>query len=159
MLGGGFLNSRLAQRIRVTEGLSYGIGSSLSAKADEEDGRFQVFAIAAPQNISRVESSFKDEMSKALAGGFTQKEVDADRDGWLQSRQVSRAEDATLCGILNLLAHNDRTLAWDQKLEDQVRALTPQQVDDAFKRNIDPAEISIIKAGDFKKVTAAGGGK
>ncbi len=159
MLGGGFLNSRLAQRIRVKDGLSYGIGSNLSAKADEEDGRFQAFAIAAPQNISKVESAFKDEMTKALHDGFTQKEMDADRDGWLQSRQVNRAEDASLCRMLNTLDYDGRTLAWDQTLEDKVKALTPQLVDEAMKKNIDPANISIIEAGDFKKVAAAGGSK
>ena len=159
MLGGGFLNSRLAQRIRVKEGLSYGIGSSLSAKADEEDGRFQAVAIAAPQNISKVESAFKDEMTTALRDGFTQKEMDADRDGWLQSRQVNRAEDASLCRMLNNLDYDGRTLAWDQTLEDKVKALTPQQVDEAMKRNIDPVNISIIEAGDFKKVAAASGDK
>jgi zinc protease len=158
MLGGGFLNSRLAQRIRVKEGLSYGIGSSLTAKSDEEDGRFQAFAIAAPQNITKVESSFKDELAKALADGFTQKEVDADRDGWLQSRQVNRAEDASLCRMLNTLDYDGRTLAWDQQLENKVKALTPQQVGEAMKKNIDPAAITIIKAGDFKKVAAAGAG-
>jgi zinc protease len=152
MLGGGFLNSRLAQRIRVQEGLSYGIGSTLSAKTDEEDGRFQVYAIAAPQNIAKVESAFHDEMTKALRDGFTQKEMDADRDGWLQSRQVTRAEDASLCRMLNNLDYDGRTLAWDQALEDKVKALTPERVDEAMKKNIDPAGISIIKAGDFKKV-------
>ena len=159
MLGGGFLNSRLAQRIRVKEGLSYGIGSNLSAKADEEDGRFQASAIAAPQNISKVESAFRDEMTTALRDGFTQKEMDADRDGWLQSRQVNRAEDASLCRMLNSLDYDGRTLAWDQTLEDKVNALTPQQVDEALKRNIDPGNILIIEAGDFKKVAAASGDK
>ena len=31
MLGGGFLNSRLATRIRQKEGLSYGVGSVFNA--------------------------------------------------------------------------------------------------------------------------------
>jgi zinc protease len=159
MFGGGFLNSRLAQRIRVKDGLSYGIGSNLTAKSDEQDSRFQVFAIAAPQNITKVESAFKDEMAKALQDGFTQKEVDADRDGWLQSRQVARAEDASLCWMLNTLDHDGRTLAWDQALEDKVKVLTPQQVDDAMKKNINPADITIIKAGDFKKVADSDNGK
>jgi len=159
MLGGGFLNSRLAQRIRVKDGLSYGIGSSLSAKADEKDGRFQVFAIAAPQNVAKVESAFQEELGKALKDGFTQKEVDADRDGWLQFRQVNRAEDASLCRMLNGLNHEDRTLAWDQALESKVKSLTPEQVVEAMKKHIDPANITIIKAGDFKKASAVGGGK
>ena len=31
-------------------------------------------------------------------------------------------------------------------------ALTPQQVNEAFQRHVDPAVISIVKGGDFKKV-------
>src|SRR5665213_795494 len=57
MLGGGFLNSRLATRIRVKDGLSYGVGSVLSAKSTEKDGQFQVYAIAAPQNVAKVETA------------------------------------------------------------------------------------------------------
>src|ERR1035441_6253367 len=66
MFGGGFLNSRLASRIRVKDGLSYGIGSSFSAKSDDKDGQLQVFAIAAPQNVAKVEADFKEEWDKAL---------------------------------------------------------------------------------------------
>jgi predicted Zn-dependent peptidase len=43
---------------------------------------------------------------------------------------------------------NDR---WDAKLEAAVAALTAQQVSDAFKRHVDPATISIVQGGDFKK--------
>jgi len=42
-------------------------------------------------------------------------------------------------------------MLWDAKLEAAVAALTPQQVSDAFKRHVDPAAISIVKGGDFKK--------
>ena len=42
MLGGGFLNSRLATRIRVKDGLSYGVGSRVRASSHEPDGEFMV---------------------------------------------------------------------------------------------------------------------
>ena len=42
-------------------------------------------------------------------------------------------------------------MAYDVKLEAAVAALTPQQVSAAFKRHIDPATVSIVKGGDFKK--------
>ncbi|HKF47020.1 MAG TPA: pitrilysin family protein [Terracidiphilus sp.] len=154
MLGGGFLNSRLAQRIRVKDGLSYGIGSQFSAAPHEPDATIMTFAIAAPQNVTKVESAFKEEVERALRDGFTQKELDADRDGWLQSQQVSRAEDAALCGMLNGHEFNGRTFAWDQTLEDKVKALKPDDVAQAMKRNIDPADFTIVKAGDFKKAAA-----
>lgn len=154
MFGGGFLNSRLASRIRVKDGLSYGIGSRFSAKSEEKDGQLQIFAIAAPQNVAKVEADFKEELDKVLKDGFTQKEMDADRSGWLQSRQVSRAEDGSLAGML--IAHDldGRKMAWDDELEKHVTALTPDQVAAAFRRNVDPARVSIIKAGDFKKAAA-----
>ena len=85
MLGGGFMNSRLATRIRVKDGLSYGAGSQISASSHEADGEFMVFAIAAPQNISKVEADFKEELARALKDGFTPSEIDNDRVGWLQS--------------------------------------------------------------------------
>jgi zinc protease len=151
MLGGGFLNSRLAQRIRVKEGLSYSINSSFFAAAHEEDARFLAYAIAAPQNIDKVESAFREEIARALRDGFTQQEMDADRDGWLQSRQVSRAEDGLLCRMLNSHAMDGRMLAWDQALDDKVKALTPDQVIQALKRNLDPAVLVTVKAGGFKK--------
>jgi zinc protease len=155
MFGGGFLNSRLASRIRVKDGLSYGIGSRFSAKSEEKDGQFQIFAIAAPQNVAKVEADFKEEMDKVLKDGFTQKEMDADRSGWLQSRQVSRAEDGSLADML--LSHDldDRKMAWDEELEKHVTALTPDDVAAAFRRNLDPARVTIIKAGDFKKAAAS----
>jgi zinc protease len=151
MLGGGFLNSRLATRIRVKDGLSYGVSSSLSAKPNEQDGQFQAFAIAAPQNVAKVEAAFKEEMQRALTDGFTQKELDDDRTGWLQGQQVNRSEDNSLVRTLTSRDYDGRTMAWDEELEKKVSALTPDDIGKAVRRTIDPAQISIVKAGDFKK--------
>jgi zinc protease len=155
MLGGGFMNSRLATRIRVKDGLSYGVSSSVGAKAVEKDGQFQAFAIANPQNVGKVETAFKEELALALKDGFTQKEMDADRDGWIQSRVVTRAEDRSLAGTLTGRAFDGRTLAWDEQLENKVKALKPEDVTAAFRKYLDPAQISIVRAGDFKKAAAA----
>jgi zinc protease len=155
ILGGGFLNSRLATRIRVKDGLSYGVSSGVSAKPFEPDGQFQVFAIAAPQNVAKVEAAFKEEIARALKDGFTQQEVDADRDGWLQQRQLSRAEDRTLAQMLTFRDLDGRTMVWDKGLEARVRSLTPEDIRAALARHLDTARMSIVKAGDFKKAEAA----
>jgi zinc protease len=154
MMGGGFLNSRLATRIRVKDGLSYGVSSSLTAKSNEKDGRFQAFAIANPQNVAKVEIAFKEEMARALKDGFTQQEMDADRDGWLQSRTLQRAEDRSLAALLTTRDYDGRTLQWDEDLEKKVAALKPEDVAAAMRRNLDPAQITIVKAGDFSKAAA-----
>lgn len=154
MLGGGFLNSRLATRIRVKDGLSYGVGSMVSASTHEENGRFTVYAIAAPQNVAKVETAFKEELERAWKDGFTQKEVDDDRNGWLQSRVLRRSDDGTVAQILVGYDEDGRTFQFDQDLETKVTKLTPGEILDAMRSTIDPAQISIVKAGDFKKAAS-----
>jgi zinc protease len=88
MLGGGFLNSRLATRIRQKEGLSYGVGSQFSASSLDKSGTFMSYAIYAPQNAEKLEAAFKEEIDKALKEGFTAEELKAAKSGYLQSRQV-----------------------------------------------------------------------
>src|SRR5207244_2311917 len=75
MLGGGFLNSRLATRIRQKEGLSYGIGSQISASPLDKSGSFTASAIYAPQNAGKLEAAFKEEIARALKDGFTEQAV------------------------------------------------------------------------------------
>jgi zinc protease len=67
MLGGGFLNSRLATRVRQKEGLSYGISSQLQASSLDRTGVFIITAIYAPQNAARLEAAIKEELTRALA--------------------------------------------------------------------------------------------
>ena len=151
MLGGGFLSSRLATRIRQKDGLSYGVGSGLNVSALDQWGRFTATAIYAPQNVDKLEAAFKEEIDKVLKDGFTAEEVTAAKTGYLQSRQVSRAQDNELSGRLNNYLFLDRTLRWDADLDEKLKLLTPDQIGAAMRRHINPSKISIIKAGDFKK--------
>ena len=59
MLGGGFLSSRLASRIRQKDGLSYGVGSGLNVSALDNFGRFTASAIYAPQNVGQAGSGLQ----------------------------------------------------------------------------------------------------
>lgn len=153
MLGGGFLNSRLATRIRQEEGLSYGVGSGLSAHALDETGTFQVFAIYAPENRDRLEAAFRDEMRKLFADGFTAEEFEAARSGWLQQRTVQRSNDEYLRTTINNNIFYGRSMQFERELEDAVRALTVEDVNRAMREHLDLDALVIVKAGDF-----AGGG-
>ena len=151
MLGGGVLNSRLAMRIRQKEGLSYGVGSGIFVSAIDQFGRFTATAIYAPQNVDKLEAAFKEEIARMLKDGFTAEEVAAAKSGYLQSREVSRAQDNELLGRSNTYLFIGRTFAWDADFEAKIKALTPEQINAAMRRYVDPAKISIFKAGDFAK--------
>jgi len=148
---GGAPTSRIFSRIRVKEGLSYDASAFFSIPTKDDSGRFSANAIAAPQNTPKVEAAFNEELVKALKDGFTADEVEKAKKAWLDNRAVSRAEDASLASLLAGRARWDRTAIWDEKLEGAVAALTPVQVNEAFRRHVDPATLSIVKGGDFKK--------
>jgi zinc protease len=157
MLGGGFLNSRLATRIRQKEGISYGVGSRITASPLDRSGAFTTFAIYAPQNAGRLETAFREEVDRVLKDGFTSKEVADAKEGYLQSRQVARAQDGALARTLAEDLYLERTLSWDADFEKKIAALTPEEISAAMRRRIDPSKITIVKAGDFAK--AAGGSR
>lgn len=151
MVFGGSPNSRLFQRIRVKDGLSYGAYGGFSVPTKDDAGTLSSSAIAAPQNMPKVEADFNDELARALKDGFTAEEVEKAKKTWLDQRTVSRAEEASIASQLGSRERWGRTLMWDAKLEAAVAALTPEQVNAAFKRHVDPATVSIVKGGDFKK--------
>jgi zinc protease len=156
MLGGGFLNSRLATRIRQKEGLSYGVGSQFNAGSLDPVGSFFAYAIYAPENVSKLEQAFNEEIGKVVKDGFTADEVAAAKSGWSQSRTVGRAQDSGLASTLNNYLFIDRNFLWDEQFEKKVMALTPEQINTAMKKYLDPAKINIIKAGDFAKTKSEG---
>lgn len=151
MLGGGFLNSRLATRIRQKEGLSYGVGSQFSASSLDKNGSFMSYAIYAPENAQKLEAAFKEEIEKTLKEGFTAEELKAARSGYLQSRQVARSQDASLASTLTNNLYLNRTMQWDADFEKKIEALTPDQIKSAVNKYIDYNKLVIIKAGDFSK--------
>jgi zinc protease len=148
---GGSGGSRLFKRVRDKEGLSYGVGSNLQTPSQDDGSNFLLFAISAPQNSPKVEASIKDELARSLRDGFSADEVTAAKKSWLEEQMVGRSQDQQLLTLLMQRERFDRTMKWDESLEQQVAALTPDQVSAAFRRHIDPAGLLLVKAGDFKK--------
>jgi zinc protease len=149
ILGGGFLNSRLATRIRQHDGVSYTVGSDIDADPLDAVGSFSVYAICAPQNIGKVENDVHEELERALNMGFTAKEVADAKSGILQSRIVGRSTDRALANALVNHLFLGRDFSWDAKFEQAIRAATPQTIDAAMHRFIDPQALFTVKAGDF----------
>jgi len=150
IFGGGFLNSRLAMRIRQKEGISYGIGSFIQVSSQEEYGAFMSYAIYNPDNKAKLETAWKEELQKMLADGFTEGELKAAKSGYIQYRQTALTDDGQLAGKLESYLYLNRTLDWDQKIDDQLQALTVPQLNAAMKKYISQDKITFIKAGDFK---------
>ena len=73
IMGGGFLNSRLATRIRQEEGLSYGVRGGFGASSLDKEANFSAMMIYNPKNLPRLEAAFREEVERAAKRGFTAK--------------------------------------------------------------------------------------
>ncbi|GIV37843.1 MAG: peptidase M16 [Cyclobacteriaceae bacterium] len=156
MLGGGFLNSRLATRIRQKEGLSYGVGSQINAGSLDNVGTFFAYAIYAPQNVEKLEKAFREEIEKVISEGFTAEEVKAAQSGWSQQRVVGRAQDSQVASTLNNYLFIGRDYKWDEAFEKKVMELTAEQINAAMKKYLSLEKMNIVKAGDFAKAKSQG---
>jgi zinc protease len=148
---GGTSTGRLPARVREKEGLSYSTYTLFSSNSIDEAAHFGVSSIFAPQNRERVERAIREELERAVREGFGATELENAKGSILQARRLARAQDRALADRLGNYLFLKRTFAWDIDLEGKIAALTPQQVNAALRRHIDPAKLSVIVAGDLKK--------
>lgn len=156
ILGGGSLKSRLADRIRQRDGLSYGVASGFSASALDQNGSFMVYAIAAPQNIERVEAAFREELERLLRDGVTATELQEALDGMLKARRTARADDQRLADHLAANLYLDRSMAYTAEFEEKLKAQTPESLLAALRRHVKPDAFGVFAAGDFAAAQSEG---
>ncbi len=147
---GGSLAARIPQRVRETEGLSYSVYTSFNAGAFYPIAAFRVSAIFAPANQARVERAVREELARAVRGGFGAAEVKSGAKALIEARRLARRSDRALAEQLVDHLYWQRDFAWDAQLEQRIAALTPREVDAALRRHLDPARLSVMSAGDFK---------
>jgi len=149
MMGGGFLSSRLGDRIRNEEGLSYSVGGNFSAHPIDESGSFFVFAAFAPENRERLETVLQEELVKATEQGFTAEELESARAGFLRQQVLMRSDDARLASLLSSGLYLDRDLFFQAEREARLAEITVDEVNAAIAEWLDPNAVSYAIAGDF----------
>lgn len=151
ILGGSTLASRIGDRIRQKEGLSYGATSSFSAAAQDPVASLTINAITNPVNIDKVDVAAAEELDKFLKEGPSLAELADAQKAFLESQKVSRTTDSAIAGQVVSNLYLGRTFAWAAEQEKRIAALTPEDVKKAFQKHVDPKKLVIIRAGDFKK--------
>ena len=149
MLGGGG-SSRLWVRLREKGGLSYDVRSWIDWNPREPHSVWSASAIFAPGNLKAAEEAFRDEVTKALAEGFTEAELRDARAGLLNFRRLSRAQDGALANRLVTDLNLARTMAWSAEVDKAIAEVTLEQANSALRRHLKPETFVIGVGGDFK---------
>jgi zinc protease len=152
MLGGGtFLSSRISQRLRESEGMSYGAGSYMNANYKYPASSWGVYAIFNPVYKNKLDSALHDEISKAVKSGFKEDEFKKSVAGWLQQRKTLLGVDQFLSYQLASYINQGKDLTFYTDYENKVKSLTLEQVNAALRKYVSPDKITLIYAGDFSK--------
>jgi zinc protease len=151
VLGGGSLSSRIADRLRQQGGLSYTAMSMLQANSVDHRGSFMVLAIYNPDNVAKVTTGVDEELARLLRDGVKPAELEKAKAGYLQQQQVMRTTDAMLAASLAENLYLGRTMQFQAELEQKIKNLTPDVVDAALRKYLDPKRLSVVTAGDFGK--------
>jgi len=156
ILGENPLDSRLPNRIRVRESLSYAVQTVLNVASMDRAGQWIALAISSPANGEKVYAAFFDELGKVVKEGLSEEEIAKSKAAFLQRRTMVRANDAQLANQLANGLYLGRTMTFDADVDHEIAALTADQVNAVLRRRIDPTKMTVVMAGDFAKVTQAG---
>jgi zinc protease len=148
---GGSSNSRLWERIRQREGLSYGVSTSLDANSFEPNTPLVLEVIFAPQNIDRLRTALDDELKRVVRDGFSAQEVSEAKLAVLAQRRLNRLQDRTLAAALARQSHLGRSFAYSAKVDAAIAALTTDEVNTALRKYVKPEAFAYTYAGDFRR--------
>jgi zinc protease len=142
--------SRLWERLREKEGLSYGAFSLMDAQPFERSALFLATAICAPGNAVKALASMVDELERLVKKGVSAGELAEGKKGYQAAFDQKLANDQSLAELLDKALFAGRTLGFYKARLAQMQALTPADVLAALQRHLRPEGIIKIKAGDLK---------
>jgi zinc protease len=151
VLGGGAISSRIADRLRQKGGLSYTAASIFSASPLDRRGNLLIMAIYNPTNLHKVVAGVDEEVARILRDGVAPEELKRAKDGYLKQLEVMRTNDNALASSLAENLFIGRTLQFQADLEAKIKSLSADEVNAALCKYIDPKQLSIVTAGDFKE--------
>jgi zinc protease len=141
---------RLWLRIREKDGLSYGVGTGVRWSQNDLNSQWVAGGSFAPENLARMEAAWKEELARSLNAGFTQAELTEARNALLNFRRLSRAQDDALASMAVSNLRLGRKFALSQTVDDQLAAVTLDQVNAVWRRYITADRIATAWGGDFK---------
>jgi zinc protease len=155
VLGGGS-KSRLSERLRQQDGISYGAGSSLSVGSFEPVALWRLYALYAPDKLPVLRRGVEEELVRLLTQGITADELADAKKSLLEQRKLSRAQDGALASALLGQIATGRTMAFSAALDTAIEAVSLDKVNAALRRHLRPDRLLQVYAGDFAKFGVQG---
>jgi zinc protease len=149
VLGGNF-SARLMSTVRDQEGLTYGIGSSLSGTT-LSDGNWSLSADFAPALLDKGMNSTMRELRAWVQEGISEEELRAKKSTISGTAKVQLATTTGMANYIHNLVVSGKDLSYADRYFDEINALTKERVNEVIKKYIDLDKLVVVKAGTLKE--------
>ena len=147
ILGGSF-RSRLMERLRTDEGLTYGAYSSLvHENRPKVPGEIEIGFQTKQALVARSVGIALEELRTIIEAGVTPAEVDEQIETWRNQFVFNFTNDFS--NVSRLMSHelNERPHDWDSNQLQVLQKTTPEEVQRVARRYLDPAKLTIAVFG------------
>lgn len=145
VLGSGF-TGRLMANVRDKEGLTYGIGASVSNDAFT-DGAWEITGNFAPDLLEKGMASTRRQLDAWYKDGVTAEELERMKSRLIGTFKVGLATTDGLANALLTAIHRGDDVTWLDQYPERINALTLEQVNSAIKEHLRPEQMTVVKAG------------
>lgn len=153
ILGSGF-TGRLMANVRDREGLTYGIGSTVSGDTFV-DGDWHISATFGPALLEKGIASTRRELTTWYEKGVTDDELARRKGDLVGSFKVGLATTDGMAGALLNAIHRGYDVDWLDRYPKKIQSLTTAEVNAAIKQHLKPDAMYMVKAGTIPGATPA----
>jgi zinc protease len=151
ILGRGF-TGRLMSTVRDKEGLTYGIGASVSDDSIA-DGAWDISATFAPGLLGQGVASTRRELDKWWKDGVTEAELSARKQGLIGGYAVGLSTTGGLAETILVNTQRGFDLNWLDGYTQAIKALSVAQVNAAIKSHLNPSNMVLVEVGSIAPTT------
>lgn len=136
---GAATTSRLNQRLREKDGLSYEVRSSLRIPTQDDGASLAALATCAPQNSKAALSAMNEELLQLVEKGPSEAELAQAKQAYDKQLEAMLADDDDLALLLAHLSRVSRDIGYIDELRNQVHRVELPQLLSAAKRYLESA--------------------
>jgi zinc protease len=148
---GGSASSRLLERLRQKDGISYGAFSFAQVSPFDPTGMVVAGAILAPQNAEKGMAALLEEYRKLVEQGIPGEELSRAQASYQKDYERDLSNDGYLVGQLAQGLYVGRTLDFQQAVAERIQKLTTAEVQKVLKAYFRPDGLYKLTAADAKK--------
>jgi len=148
---GGSAKSRLLDRLRQKEGLSYGAFSQLQADSIDQLGWIGAGAICAKENADKALNALRQEIERLRMEGVDAKELADSQKAYQSTFDNQLANDDYVASRLARLLYLNRTFEFHAQINHAIAALDAGKLKIAAQKWITPQRLISVRAGDLSQ--------